>query len=165
MEQYDCVVIGAGPAGLFCASEAHIPGCRILLLEKNSDPGAKLLLSGSGQCNITHGGDIRDFLSHYGETGKLLKPALFGFTNQDLIEFFRKRGLAMITEENGKVFPETYRSSDVRDVLMKECRKKGVDLRCNEPVIVVNRVKKGFEIQTPKSAYFSPVVVISTGGA
>jgi predicted flavoprotein YhiN len=56
MEQHDVVVIGAGPAGLFCALHAALPGHRILLLEKNPDPGAKLLLSGSGQCNITHSG-------------------------------------------------------------------------------------------------------------
>ena len=93
MVQYDVVVIGAGPAGLFCALQAALPGHRVLLLEKNSDPGAKLLLSGSGQCNITHDGEIRDFLSHYGDHGKQVKPALFGFTNRDLIEFFRKRGL------------------------------------------------------------------------
>jgi predicted flavoprotein YhiN len=84
MEQHDVVVIGAGPAGLFCALHASLAGHRVLLLEKNPDPGAKLLLSGSGQCNITHSGEIRDFLSHYGDHGKQVKPALFGFTNRDL---------------------------------------------------------------------------------
>ena len=165
MEQYDSVVIGAGPAGLFCAMHAMQPGQRILLLEKNSHPGAKLLLSGSGQCNITHSGDIRDFLSRYGDHKKQVRPALFGFTNLDLIEFFRKRGLAMITEENGKVFPETRRSADVLDVLEKECKEQGVVLRCSEAVIEVNRTKSGFEITTPESRYCSPVLVIATGGA
>jgi predicted Rossmann fold flavoprotein len=164
MVQYDVVVIGAGPAGLFCALQAALPGHYILLLEKNPDPGAKLLLSGSGQCNITHGGEIRDFLSHYGDHGKQVRPALFGFTNRDLIEFFRKRRLALMTEENGKVFPETHRSADVLALLIKECNERGVDLHCGESVTGVTRTTDGFEITTPKATYPSPVLVISTGG-
>ncbi len=165
MEQYDVLVIGAGPAGLFCAIHAAWPGYRVLLLEKNPDPGAKLLISGSGQCNISHDGEIRDFLSHYGDHGKQVKPALFGFTNRDLIEFFRKRGLAMMTEENGKVFPETRRSADILALLIKECKERGVDLHCGEPVTSVTRTSDGFEITTPTMLYRSTVLVIATGGA
>ena len=107
MEKPDVVVIGAGPAGLSCAIHASADGCRVLVLEKNPVPGAKLLLSGTGQCNITHEGDIRDFFTHYGGHGKFLKPALLSFSNRDLMEFFRGRGLAMMAGENGKVFPGT----------------------------------------------------------
>ena len=165
MEQHDVVVIGAGPAGLFCAIQVALPGHRVLLLEKNPDPGAKLLLSGSGRCNISHDGEIRDFLSHYGDHGKQVKPTLFGFTNRDLIEFFRERGLAMMTEENGKVFPESRRSADVLALLVKECKERGVVLRCSEPATGVTRTAVGFEITTPIATYSSPVLVITTGGA
>ncbi len=134
MIQYDVVVIGAGPAGLFCALQAGLPGHRILLLEKNKKPGEKLLLSGSGQCNITHGGEIRDFLSHYGDHGNQVKPALFGFTNRDLILFFYERGLSLVTEDNDKVFPQTRRSADILSLLVHECRERGVILQCDEPV-------------------------------
>ena len=165
MRKYDVVVIGAGPAGLFCALHAALPGKGILLLEKNPDPGAKLILSGSGQCNITHSGEIRDFLSHYGDHGKQVRPALFGFTNRDLIEFFRTRGLAMMTDENGKVFPETRRSADVLALLMKECKERDVNLHCGEQATGVTRTTEGFEITTPKATYLSPVLVIAPGGA
>jgi hypothetical protein len=164
MEKYDVVVIGAGPAGLFCAVQAALPGRRVLLLEKNPHPGAKLHLSGSGQCNITHDGEIRDFLAHYGDHGKQVRPALFGFTNQDLGEFFRNRGLAMITDENGKVFPKTRRSADVLALLVQECKKRGVDLHCSEPASGITRTAEGFAIITPKTTYLSPVIVIATGG-
>jgi predicted Rossmann fold flavoprotein len=165
MEQYDIVIIGAGPAGLFCSLQAALPGYRILLLERNKNPGKKLLLSGSGQCNITHGGEIRDFLSHYGDHGKQIKPALFGFSNRDLIGFFRERGLPMITENNGKVFPQTRRSSDVLAILVHECRDRGIVLRCDEPVTGVSRSSQAFEIETPVATYRTVVLVITTGGA
>ncbi len=48
-----------------------------------------------------------------------------------------------MTDENGKVFPETRRSSDVLTLLFKECQERGVDLRCNEPVTIVTRLLKG----------------------
>ncbi|HJJ97196.1 MAG TPA: NAD(P)/FAD-dependent oxidoreductase, partial [Methanocorpusculum sp.] len=47
--EYDCIIIGAGPAGLFCA--AHLAPARVLVLEKMVLPGRKLLIAGSGQCN------------------------------------------------------------------------------------------------------------------
>ena len=165
MEQYDVLVIGAGPAGLFCAIHAALTGGRVLLLEKNPDPGKKLLLAGSGQCNITHTGEMRDFLVRYGNHGKFLKPALFGFTNEDLIAFFDERRLEMVTEENGKVFPKTRRSADVLATLVEECRERGVVLRCGEAVTGISRNAGGFEITTPSMLYRSMILVMATGGA
>jgi predicted Rossmann fold flavoprotein len=165
MEHYDVVVIGAGPAGLFCAMHAASSKNRVLLLEKNPDPGKKLLLSGSGQCNITHRGEMRDFLARYGNHGKFLKPALFEFTNTDLIAFFDERGLPMVTEDNGKVFPKTLRSDDVLATLLVECRKRGIILRCPEEVTGISRTSDGFEITTKARVYHAPVLVIATGGA
>jgi hypothetical protein len=108
---------------------------------------------------------MRDFLSHYGEQGKQVKPALFGFTNRDLIGFFCKRGLEMMTEENGKVFPETHQSADVLALLIKECKDRDVDFHCGEPATGVARTAEGFEIVTQKTTYLSPLLVIATGGA
>lgn len=165
MDQYDITIIGAGPAGLFCAIHAGSHGRRVLVLEKKDEPGNKLLLSGTGQCNITHAGEMRDFLTHYGDHGKWIKPALFSFTNRALLTFFEERGFPMQAEENGKVFPKSRLSSDVLAVLLSECKKKGVLIRCGEPVSDITRQTGGFEIITPRAVYHSPVVVISTGGA
>ncbi|MGB9176566.1 MAG: NAD(P)/FAD-dependent oxidoreductase [Methanoregula sp.] len=165
VERYDVVVTGAGPAGLFCAIHAAGPGCRVLLLEKNPEPGAKLLLAGSGQCNITHAGTVPDFTRHYGNAGKFLKSALHALTNHDLAAFFESRGLAMQAEENGKIFPVTRKSSDVLRVLVVECEKRGIVVRCNEPVREISRGTDGFTLMTGKGAYGSAAVVITTGGA
>jgi hypothetical protein len=162
---YDVAIIGAGPAGLICAARAASPECRVLLLEKNPEPGAKLMLAGSGQCNITHSGGMPDFLRHYGEHGKFLKSALFSFTSTDLTAFFRDRGLPMMTGENGKVFPETRKSSDVLAILLGECKKAGVDIRYGDPVTSVSRTTAGFQIATASHQYRSAALVIASGGA
>ncbi|MGA2121909.1 MAG: NAD(P)/FAD-dependent oxidoreductase [Methanoregula sp.] len=163
--QCDVVIIGAGPAGLFCAIHAANTGSRVLVLEKNSQPGAKLLLAGSGQCNLTHDGETREFVTHYGGHGKFLKPALMSFTNRDLVDFFGDRGLAMMTDENGKMFPQTRQSADVLAILLAECGNRGVTIRCSEPVQAVSRTDGAFTTTTGTKQYRSETLVITTGGA
>jgi predicted Rossmann fold flavoprotein len=164
-EEYDLIIIGAGPSGLFCAVNSAQIGRKILLLEKKDSPGRKLLISGCGQCNITHEGDIAAFLEHYGDGGRFLRPALLGFTNCDLVSFFKEKGLAFRTENGGKIFPKTMRSRDVLDVLMKECESKGVQLRCGQKVRSVSRSESGFTVHCGNCSYRSPLLVIATGGS
>lgn len=165
MDPYDVAVIGGGPAGLFCAIHAAAPGSKIVLFEKNEQPGKKLLLSGTGQCNITHAGEIRDFLTRYGDHGKFVKPALMGFSNADLIRFFSDRGLTMETEKNGKVFPKSRSAADILSLLLGECRTRGVDVRCGEPVLSIEKHADGFLITTTTGANPAHSVVLTTGGA
>jgi predicted Rossmann fold flavoprotein len=128
-------------------------------------PGTKLLLSGSGQCNITHDGGIENFLSHYGVHGIFLKPALLAFSNRALVEFFTQHGLRMVTDENGKVFPKTRRSADVLELLISICNDCGVILYTGEPVNEIIRTNKLFEITTGRAVYRSTFLLIATGGA
>jgi len=170
---YDLIVIGAGPAGLFCAincrqnarnDDHRRDNRRILILEKKGSPGRKLLLSGSGQCNITHEGEIRNFLNHYGEHGRFLRPAIMGFTNQDLIYYFKAKGLEMASEPSGKIFPQTRRSKDVLDILIEDCKKADIEIQCRKDVRTVNRIEDGFALLGDGFSYRSSILVIATGG-
>lgn len=183
-EECDLIVVGAGPAGLFCAINSCETDKRVLLLEKKQSPGRKLLVSGSGRCNLTHDGDARSFLDHYGDHGRFLRPALLSFTNSDLISFFETRGLPMIRKEGGKIFPETLRSKDVLAILVEECRARGVDLKFGREVKSMSRSLSGsqpksesrshpgsrsgnedeFVVVSEDHAYRSPHLVIATGG-
>lgn len=160
----DLIVIGAGPAGLFCAANSSEKDRKVLILEKKRSPGRKLLVSGSGRCNITHDGDIRSFLDHYGDHGRFLRPALLGFTNRDLVAFFEERDLVMIRQEGGKIFPETQRSRDVLSVLIEECRAKNVDLKCGQTVTSIKRSEGGFEVASGYQTYRSRLLVLACGG-
>jgi predicted Rossmann fold flavoprotein len=165
MEQYAVAVIGAGPAGLFSAIHAAGGGARVLLLERKARAGAKLRITGSGQCNITHDGAIATFFSHYGKNGNFLKPALRAFTNADLVRFCAEHGCPVETEASGKVFPVSRRSADVLAVLLNECEKRQVVIRCGEPVDTVISEKKGFLITTPQEEYRAQNLVIAAGGS
>ncbi|MDD1740127.1 MAG: aminoacetone oxidase family FAD-binding enzyme, partial [Methanothrix sp.] len=164
IQDYDLIVIGAGPSGLFCAINSSEKGKKILILEKKNSPGHKLLISGSGQCNITHSGDIQDFLDHYGDRGRFLRPALLGFTNRDLISFFEKSGLGMVEEKGGKIFPESMQSRDVLNILTAHGRKLGLEIKCGHAVKSIARIDDSFVVSGEDERYRSRLLVIATGG-
>lgn len=161
IKEYNIIIIGAGPAGLFTAT--NINGQNILILEKKPTAGKKLLLSGSGRCNITQNGSITDFFIHYGEGKRFLMPALKEFTNNNLIDYLKNRGLKTI-EIKGKVFPESEDSYDVLELLLKECKKKKVTIYYNESVKKVEVFEKSFLVFTDKDSYRCNKLVIATGG-
>jgi len=160
---YDVIIIGAGPAGLFTAINSP-NNKRVLILEGNPIPGKKLLLTGGGQCNLTHVGEVEEFLGRYGNNGRFLKHALYSFSNNDTIKFFKDRGLGLIEGEEGKIFPKTLKARDVLNVLIRECENRGVEILCNKRVKKV-RYKEGlFYSETDSGIFKSRNLVIATGG-
>ena len=106
---YDCIIVGAGASGLFAGArfDTAAGGRQAgLILEKTGRAGTKLLMSGGGQCNITHGGSIKDFIDRYGKKGGRIRSCLYKHNNLELISFLEKNGIPTVTqEEDGRVFP------------------------------------------------------------
>ena len=161
---FDVIVIGAGPAGLFAALTSAGKGLRVCLLEKKASAGLKLLISGTGQCNVTHVGSVGDFLPHYGEKGKFVRPSLYVFSNTDLVAFFETRGLPLKEVNAGKIFPESLSSRDVLRVLLNECQRQKVTICYNSGVTGITKDEDGFKIETPDDKYLAKNVIITTGG-
>ncbi|MFN2364384.1 MAG: NAD(P)/FAD-dependent oxidoreductase [Halarsenatibacteraceae bacterium] len=160
------IIIGAGPSGLFTAIHAAGKNNKVVILEKNSEPGKKLLMSGSGQCNLTHSGEVEDLLNHYGEAERFLLGPLYSFNNGDLLDFFRQRGLEFITTSEGKVFPATFEARDILNILLKEIKRLNVKIKYNTPVKDINLIEKdnNFLIESANNQYQADLVVLATGG-
>lgn len=157
---YERIVIGAGAAGLYFA--ASCPGERGLILEKGSAPGKKLLLSGSGQCNLTHGGSIKDFIHHYGEKGKKIRTALYQASNLQLGKFLEDRGLKLTERPDGKVFPLSMKASDVLNLLLQASRENGWNLKTEYPVTSLSLQQDGrFLIN---GCFTAHQVIVACGG-
>ncbi|MDO4517943.1 MAG: aminoacetone oxidase family FAD-binding enzyme [Bacillota bacterium] len=140
---YDTIIIGAGAAGLFYGAndtekENNLKDSNHsrnkLILEKTGKPGLKLLMSGKGMCNITHGGSIKDFLQHYGEKGNKVRSCLYRNNNQKLMSFLEDGGIPLLEREDGKIFPRSLNSRDILDLLLNRTRANGYDLRANSEV-------------------------------
>jgi len=161
---YDLIVVGGGPAGIFASIYAAKNGLSVALLEKKNSIGKKILVSGSGKCNLTHQGEVNDFLNRYGENGKFLKKALYNYKVADLIAFIELKGLKMTVMENGKFFPETMKSTDVLDILIKELSSFGVDTFTNTSVLSAIKEDGVFKVVTEKKNFSGKNLLLSTGG-
>ncbi|WP_164914396.1 BaiN/RdsA family NAD(P)/FAD-dependent oxidoreductase [Aminipila luticellarii] len=117
--KYDVIIIGGGASGLFCAA-SYGKLVKGLILERSDSAGKKLLMSGNGQCNVTHGGDIKEFIKHYGENGKKIRSVLYPFNNQRTVDFFEARGISLFERQDGKVFPTSLDAQDILSML-KDC--------------------------------------------
>ena len=154
MKEYDIAVIGGGPAGMMAA----IAACKtsdVILLEKNSSLGRKLLLTGGGRCNITNSKPIKKLLNSF-DNKNFLKHAFYTFTNEDLLSFFEENGLGFIEEEDNRIFPETERSADVLEILKDSLN--SVVIRYNfEVTSITDNFIINDEIKADK-------IIIATGG-
>lgn len=162
----DVAVVGAGPAGLAAGIAAASPAERVVVLERNAVPGRKFLLSGSGQCNVTHGGAIDDFPGHYGDGKKSLfvKPALLEFDHRRTIDFFEQRGEPLFEREDGKVFPTSLKSGNLLRILREEFERKGGMLQTETVVGQLKRTDSLFQMETERGPVFARRVVLATGG-
>jgi len=160
------LILGAGPAGLACGIAATRRGARVVVLEKNVQPGIKLCLSGSGQCNLTHAGTIDSFCDHYGGTQKsrFVKPALFAFPNSETLRFFEQRCVPLVEREDGKIFPRSLQSGDILRTLLAELESSGGVIRTDVDIHAVRRTVEGFCVETNQGEFASNQLAIAAGG-
>ncbi len=110
---YDVAIVGAGAAGLMCATVASERGRRVLLLEKMDQAGRKLRITGKGRCNLTNTNPLRDTLSHIGSDPRWIRNAYGRFFNRELMDFFESRGLPLTVERGNRVYPTSGKALDV----------------------------------------------------
>lgn len=158
--KYDAIIIGAGAAGLFCAANVKIQNG--LILDKASAPGKKLLMSGAGQCNLTHGGSIKEFIFHYGANGKKIRSPLYKANNVKLHEFFESHGISLIERDDGKVFPESMRASDVLELLMRLASRNGWKLQSDTAATDIVQQSDGSFIVNKQ--YEAKQLIVACGG-
>jgi predicted Rossmann fold flavoprotein len=145
----DIIVIGGGAAGFFgaiAAAETN-PDARVTLLEAAPAALGKVKISGGGRCNVTHQCfDPAVLVQHYPRGGKALRGAFTRFQPQDTVAWYKRRGVRLKTEADGRMFPTTDESETVIDCLMGETRRVGVKVRTRAAVTDVAKTADGFQI-------------------
>ena len=176
---YDIAIIGGGASGLMLAANLDMEGSRGIVLEGSSCIGSKLLMSGGGHCNITHGGSIKDFVYAYGNEGQTLRRCLYRHNNLELARWLTGHGIELADENGdhvdssygsngmdnaGRIFPASMKSRDVLDALVKAASENGWQTVSNAKVVGL-RKEDSWEI-TLVNGYelWARNVVIASGG-
>lgn len=172
MDSQSLIVIGGGAAGLFCAVNAAElnPKLKITVVEKSGRLLNKVRISGGGRCNVTHACyNIPEMVRNYPRGQSFLKHSFLQFFTSDTINWFRKRGVQLKTESDGRMFPETDNSDTIINCLLREASKYKISFLLNSPVVRVTNFKDNlvnqFIIDTKgKGILKADFVCIASGG-
>jgi predicted Rossmann fold flavoprotein len=162
----DAIIIGAGACGLMCAVQAGYLGKKVILLEKNDKPGAKILISGGGRCNYTNlfAGDD-NFIS---DNKHFLKSSLTQWSVDDTINFFEMNGIYGQEKTLGQLFPVDKSAKDIVEVFTSLCKDMDQQIITEAEVSEVISSDEGFSVAFNKNGkqrvLKSPKLVIATGG-
>ncbi|MCB2156370.1 aminoacetone oxidase family FAD-binding enzyme [bacterium] len=163
----DIAIIGAGAAGLaaavFGGPPAREAGLSLAVLDGARRPGAKILVSGGGRCNVTNERVTPD--DYWGGPRPLIRKALRAFDQDRTIEWMRELGVDLKLEPTGKYFPATDQARTVLDALMRGATRGGTKLMPGVRVTKLRRDDEGFRIECRGG---DPIrarrVILATGG-
>ncbi|HEX7367116.1 MAG TPA: NAD(P)/FAD-dependent oxidoreductase [Pelobium sp.] len=163
---YDAVIIGGGACGLMCAVQAGFLGKRTLILEKNSQVGAKILISGGGRCNYTNlYTSANNFIS---ANPHFIKSALSQWTVEDSVSFFETYGITAQEKTLGQLFPTSNKAKDIVNIFSDLCEQREQIISVDSDVKSVNKIENGFEVAFDKNGKTQIVtaksVVMASGG-
>lgn len=160
------IVVGGGAAGMFAAIAAAKNGHQVTLYEKNEKLGKKIFITGKGRCNITNAADMEELFDAVVTNSKFLYSSFYGYTNQNVIDFFEDAGVPVKIERGNRVFPISDHSSDVIRALEREMKKVGVKVCLNTEVKSVEAEKGKFNKVVLKDAttQTADACIVATGG-
>ena len=175
---YKTIIIGGGASALMLAARLDVrnmPGGG-LIIEKTGRCGTKLLMSGGGRCNITHGGSVKDFISCYGDAGPRLRKCLYRHNNIDLASWLEENGIPLVDSKGepvyswdladaGRVFPASHKASDILDLLLEKAGANGWAIKTDTEVHGIRQCDEGWEVRvSPALDLTAESVVIASGG-
>ncbi|MBE5735460.1 MAG: aminoacetone oxidase family FAD-binding enzyme [Clostridiales bacterium] len=159
MKKYDVIILGGGASGMYCAMNAN-RSLKIAILDKSDRIGKKILVTGNGRCNITN---AKLDLSRYNttEVDKYFRK----YSNVDFIRDMERMGLALYSDEEGRMYPRSNSANSVLDIMMASINSmKNVDVITNSDVIDIAKKEGNFSLKTGREEYVCDKLVVATGG-
>ncbi|MDT8766939.1 BaiN/RdsA family NAD(P)/FAD-dependent oxidoreductase [Pasteurella multocida] len=166
----DVIILGAGAAGLFCASQAAKLGKQVTLLDNGKKIGRKILMSGGGFCNFTN---LDVTPQHYlSQNPHFVKSALARYTQWDFIAMVASYGIAYHEKELDQLFTDEG-AEKIVDMLATECANYQVNIQLRQQVSDIRQLnqadaeqgRKGrFALLANGITWYCDALVIATGG-
>ncbi len=171
--QSSILVIGGGAAGVLAAITASRTAgkqggrCAVMLLERNTQIGAKISISGGGKCNVTHSGAPDELLERgflRKNEQRFLRSALYNFSNTDLLDLLQHQGVPGEERPDGKVFPVSGSSLSVVRAFGQLLKESSVQIHFSCRVKSVRKQGNEFHVRTDEETFTANAVIIATGG-
>ncbi len=136
------IITGAGASGLAAAItlKQNLPDEEVIVLERLSSAGRKILATGNGRCNLTN-----TCAENYSEVRS----------------FFEKIGLFLRCKEQGRVYPYSLKAETVLEILLEACDNLGVKIITD---CEVTSIKKNLEVSCAKGTFKADSIILCTGG-
>lgn len=158
------LIIGGGASGMMAALTASERAeNHVILVERQSRLGRKLLATGNGRCNLTN--KHLDCSHYYGEQRDFCAYALNAFDSNATLRFFRALGLLTVSEPSGRVYPYSDSANSVLDVLRLPLeQRENVEIRTGMEILSINRRKGVFVAKTQEEEIRADRVIVCAGG-
>ena len=161
---YDVIVVGGGPAGMFAAITAAQHGGKVLLLEANDRLGKKLLITGKGRCNVTNNCTAAEVLQNVPRNGRFLFSVMEQCDPAFMMDFFESNACKLKTERGNRVFPVTDKSGSVLECLRNVMHKYGVTVKNDRVSALVHADGQITGVKAAGNTICCDRVILATGG-
>ena len=156
-------VIGGGASGMAAAlAAAENRDAQVILMERQTRVGRKLLSTGNGRCNLTNlhaaeGG-------YHGNTPEFARYAISQFPPEAALQWFRSLGLLTVAEDSGRVYPYSDQANSVVDVLRFGLEQPNIRVKLGFEVEKVKKTANGFRVETKGEAIECDRLIVACGG-
>ncbi len=158
MKSYDVAILGAGASGLVASILLARANFNVLLIERQSRGGKKILASGNGRCNITNRNISK--INFHANNKSLIDSLIKEYSLNDIIDFFNTIGLDIIFNQDGRAFPKSLSASSVLELLEAEVKRQNISTIYNAKDI---SIKSDFKLNIEKIEYIAKYIIIATG--
>tara|TARA_B100000609_G_scaffold108875_1_gene86433 strand:+ start:307 stop:1512 length:1206 start_codon:yes stop_codon:yes gene_type:complete len=161
-------IIGGGASGFFTAinTKENFPNSEIIIFEKSNKLLTKVLVSGGGRCNVTNSErSISVFSRSYPRGERQLKKLFGRFNNQHVIEWFKNKGVELVSEADRRMFPKSNTSQTIYDLFVSQADKLGVKINLKSTVTSIKQEGEQITIQVNGQKLLFDKVIVCTGGS
>lgn len=151
------VIIGGGASGLIAAIYAAQSNNKVIILERNSNVGKKILITGNGKCNYFNEDQN---IKHYDSQNKTELTQIITKDNlKEALKLFDSIGIVPKIK-NGYYYPNSGQAISVKEALLLECKILGVEIKTNYYVENITKKDNKFIINNEIKA---DKLIITTG--
>lgn len=160
------IIIGAGASGLIAGAQAAKRGLDVTIVERNSRPARKVMITGKGRCNVTNACfDINELISNVVRNPRFMYSAFSSFMPYDTMALLQDMGVETKIERGNRVFPVSDKAVDIVDALVKNAKQSGVKFvqGCVTSLNIENGIVKSVNLEN-SDIIEGDAFAICTGG-